>query len=323
VSGPCSPVPLAQLRAELLPLYLPPMRSIGTFYKVRQVLDLLDRQGLVTTADLTPAAVAAWLSRRPALEAPRTTYGLLSYVRLVCNYAAERGWLAVNPFVVRRRWVRKGPTMKAHHHGRAEITRVLELLAAEQEQAEAAARGRLDWSIEGRAAWRAGRLHALAATVAYTGLRKMEALALMTGDIDQAARVLLVVPRRRLKTDASAAPVPIPPPLAPVLAAWLSRCSSAWAFPRSSRDGPWVGGCPGYCPLDCLKAAGRRAGVAGLSFQSLRHSFATHAEFWGLSETAVQRILRHTSVRTQWHYRHADLLNLARLAEGIDYGEAR
>ena len=59
--------------------------------------------------------------------------------------------------------------------------------------------------------------------------------------------------------------------------------------------------------------------MPGVTFQLLRHSWATHAEsLWGLSEPLIQRMLRHTTERTQRHYRHADLDNLRR-GEGISF----
>jgi integrase len=88
-----------------------------------------------------------------------------------------------------------------------------------------------------------------------------------------------------------------------------------------SRSNRWKDGSPGTRPLDQMKGAGKRAGVAGFTFLSLRHSFATHAEgAWGLSPAQIQRCLRHTSLKTQWHYRHADLDNMRASAGGIDFG---
>lgn len=93
-----------------------------------------------------------------------------------------------------------------------------------------------------------------------------------------------------------------------------------WVIPNISRTGPWRGGMDGRRPGDALKDLGRRAGVAGFTFQSLRHSWATHAEFWGFSDTVIQRILRHSNTRTQQRYRHAELNNLRALLGPIDFG---
>jgi len=34
----------------------------------------------------------------------------------------------------------------------------------------------------------------------------------------------------------------------------------------------------------------------------------------------IQRVLRHTSLSTQNHYRHADIDNMRKAVEGIDFG---
>ena len=110
------------------------------------------------------------------------------------------------------------------------------------------------------------------------------------------------------------------PSLADVLARWLPACGSDWLFPNRSRSGPWTGGYPGTKPLDRLKKAGEAVGVDGVTWKSLRHSWATHAESaWGLSEPAIQRVLRHTTPLAQRHYRHADLANLAAMVRSVSF----
>ena len=67
----------------------------------------------------------------------------------------------------------------------------------------------------------AGPAHAPTATIAYTGLRRDEALTLKAEDVSLATGLLAVSDRTRRKTAISAAPVPIPPELAQILATWL------------------------------------------------------------------------------------------------------
>ena len=317
-----SPIPMARFRDEVLTLYTPPLRARNTFIKMRQTLAIaceLTGPG-ATTAELTPALIARFIQSRPPDQSNNSTLSLLSSLRVACAYAQSQGYIKVSPFAFRKQWIKPAPTTKSRHHGREEIGRVLQLLRADVEH-------RTGW-----AGWRARRLYALAATVAYTGLRKNEALHLCVEDVDLAGRMLLIVERkgRSLKTAASAQPVPVPEPLAAVLADWLrdeqrlwmarpdTECP--WVFPNVTRTGPWTGGQPGAKPLDRLKAAGKRAGVEGFTFLSLRHSWATHAESWGLSPAMIQRVLRHTTVRTQWHYRHADMANLRGAVKNIDFG---
>ncbi len=328
------PIPWAEFRAEVLSLYQPPLRARETQRRMTRVLDDVAALGVGSTAELTAGLVARFVAGRPPTEHPNTTHVKVSTLRAACNYAAAQRYMAVSPFAVRRQWVRAVTPKAPEHHSREEIARALALAAADV--------GRKT----GWAQWRARRLHALVAAVAYTGLRKNEALHLRVEDIDLEGRMLLVVARRgrTLKTDAAAQPVPMPAALAEVLRGWLPHLAipadvleaphpkarkgwdpaaidPGWVFPNAYRTGPWVGGSPGRKPLDRLRALGKRAHLAApLTFQSLRHSWATHAEFWGLSDAQIQRVLRHTNTRTQWRYRHADGKNLRDIVAGIGFG---
>jgi integrase len=56
--------------------------------------------------------------------------------------------------------------------------------------------------------------------------------------------------------------------------------------------------------LDQVRDLGVRAGVEGLTIASFRHTFASLAEGWNMSELELQRLLRHSRIRTQRAYRH-------------------
>lgn len=337
------PIPWSEFTAEILPLYDPPLRSKNTRSRVKSILGQLAALGVTSTADLTPALVAKYIASQPASQSRNTTRGYLSYLRSLCNYAAGRRYVFISPFMLRRQWVRPSPPLAKSHHSLEEIARVLCQARKEIEskrQHSQASR----W-----AEWRARRLFTLFGVVSHTGLRKNEALKLRVEDIDLPGRMILVRPRANsgelLKTDASAAPVPIPADLVPIIDAWLPHLAlpspevlasvkrgpfgksvgydppdPGWLFPCSARNAPWTGGSKGHKPGDALKALGVRAGVQGLTFQSLRHSWATHAESaWGLSPAVIQRVLRHTTPRTQLGYRHADLANLRKATERLGF----
>jgi integrase len=304
-------VSFARFRSEVLPLYTPPLRARATQAKVRQVLDELAALGVVrTTADLSPAAIAAWLSRPPRPRRPESWRSLLATLRALCRYAVFRGYLRSDPFAWRTpsAWLASLPDAEAidRHKPLADIRRVLAL--ADQEAASGD--------------WRAGRLRALVYTYAFTGMRRHEALGLRVADIDLAGGVVWIRsnPRRRLKTRKAGAPLAIAGPLAEVLAGWLPRCACEWAFPGSTRRGPWLTGGPGVRAVDQLRALGERAGVPGLSPGNFRHSFGTLAESWGFGELELQRWLRHTNPRTQRSYRQADLDSLRLAAAKIGFG---
>lgn len=278
----------AAFRGEILDLYQPPSRARNTWLKVRQVLDLLEEIGARRPADLTPQLIARFV-QMPG-RSPNTIRGLLGYIRAICNYAVFRGVLDRSPFEFRRQWIRAAEPRPPRHLTADEVGRLLAHLEAD------------------RASWTGGRIHALIATLAYTGLRRNEALYLQTEDVEGGC--IWIRARRRLKTAAAAAPVPMPGVLAEILADWTPRSGCQWLFPNVTRSNAWTGGNPQDRPLGRIAAAGLAVGIKGLTFQTFRHTWATQAEAWGLSELMVQRVLRHSRPTTQRHYRHADLDNL-------------
>lgn len=296
-----------RFRADLLALYAPPLARPATRTKMAQVLAELQALGVRSTRDLTPALIARFISSRPE-RSPATVRGLLSYARAACSYAARMKQVAVNPFEAHRFRVEDPVEEEApKHHAAAAIAAVL--ARADTEAADGG--------------WPAHRIRALAYLIAFTGVRKTEALGLQWAEVDHLGRVVWLRSNkwRRLKTKASGQPVPIAPALGDVLADWHPRAGSELVIPNLGREQPWFHGGPGVKPLDQLAALGRRAGVPGLTFQSLRHSWATHAEsLWGLSGPTIKRILRHTTERTSLHYyRHADLDNLRTAAAAIHF----
>jgi integrase len=291
----------AAFTAELISLYGPGLRSPRTRKKLEHVLAAFAAlPGVKSPADLTPAAVALYCSSLAELN-PNTVNGYLAYLRRACNYAVARGYLRSSPFAAHN--FRRRPRTPADLHlPAAAVGRLLAHLAADV------------------ASWEGHRLYALVATFAFTGIRRDEGLRLQAADVDLAGRVIRLSDRTPLKTEGSAVPVPMPAELAEILAAWLPRAGSIWAFPGVRRKSPWTGGPTGRTPLASAQAAARSVGVEGLTFRGLRQTWATMAESrWGLSELTVQRVLRHATPRTQRIYRKADLDNLTAAVRSIGF----
>ena len=298
-------IPFSRFRSEVATLYDPPLRRAATALKIRQVLAEFADVGVETTADMSPVAIASWLRRHGDRRAA-TNDSLLRSFWSACAYAVSRGYLDRSPREFRRDWIEPDAEEEpVRHHSIVEISAILDLLRVEAESGE----------------WHAVRLRALCSLFAFTGVRKNEGLGLRVADVDLERRILSIVStrRRRLKTPTSAAHIGIAPDLADVLAIWLPLTGCEWLFPGATRVGPWTGGPPGYKPLDQIKAAGLRAGVAGVTIQSFRHSFATHAQLWGLSPLGLKAILRHTKIRTQSHYVHADAANARELVARVNF----
>lgn len=281
------------------------LRPRGTRLKVAQALDVLASTGSVrTTADLTTAAAADFVAAYAPGRRANTVIGLLSYLKALCNLAVEEGWLERAP-AWRRVWPRPSPPCRARDLGRAAVGRLLAHLAARP------------------ATWEARRLHALVSLVAYTGVRRCEALLAGADQLDLGRSLFLVrpAPGGTLKTAASAAAVPLPDAAADVLRDWLPCCRGPWLFPGVRHRGPWAGGAAGSRAIDHLKRSALEVGIPWISWHALRHTFATAClGAWGVPLWAVQRVLRHTSSRTTEGYLHLDGVDLlVPIVRGLSY----
>lgn len=332
-----TPVALATLRDELLPQYGPPMTAKGTKDKLAQVFRELEALGVATTDQLTPETIGRYVLRKsagPPRCAPATVRGLLMNIRTICSYAEGRRYVAISPFRLKKlsRYVRVPPPTGKRHLSAEEIRRLLAVMRGDIE------------TKRGFAQWRARRLYAATAIIAFTGLRKMEALCLWTQDIDLVNRVINLVPRRphladddpnpaRFKTEASAQPIAIPAALVPILEEWLAHRLDhpegfpmpateriPWLFPGTERISAWTQGGPGSRANDRLKAVGKRAGINAITWQMLRRSWATRAEALGIPQALITRQCRHTDAETtkRW-YQQRDLDALKDAVEGFHF----
>jgi integrase len=280
--------------AEVLSLNSPPMRAAATCRQMRQVLkEFAVLPGIKSASDLRPTAIARWIAQHPT-RTPVRTASLLRALSSACKYAVSEGYLRQSPFVFRRinDWVRVAVLAPDHprplrHHSAESIGRLLQ---------------HLDGQVGG--GWKAARLQALVYLLAYTGLRRGEALHLHASDVDLERRVLKIQPRRShaLKTRSSAATLPLADPLLEVLRLWLPRCGGQWLFPGARLAGPWTGGPPGQKPIDQIRKAGEAVGIQGLTFLGFRKTLGTLAKSWGLGQLEVRALLRHSNVETQRWY---------------------
>jgi integrase len=314
--------PWPQFRRELETLYAPAAKA--TRSKLRQVLSILEGLGVATVADIGPELVHRFVASRPPGQSPHTLKSLLSVLRAIASHAEEMGYLAASPFRLRRmkisRLVRVGPPAGKRFYAAAEVRRVLDFLAREIELKE------------GWARWRARRLYALTATVAYCGTRAREAQRSHVADYDLVNRVFSIKPHDgRLKTAASEAPIAIPPALVPILEAWLEHrldhpegmtlpAEVPWMFPGALRKSPWVHAASGHKPVDKLKAVAARAGVPGMTFQALRRSWCTRAEGLGIPQSMITRQARHADESTtRRYYQQRDIDALRAAVDGFTY----
>ncbi len=311
-SQPIEPIPFDRFSGEVLALYQPPHRRASTHIKMRQALaEFAVLPGVGTTADISPALIAAWMAAHADRKAI-TSQSVLRSFRAACTYAKTMGYLRVSPWDWRRDWIAADDDDEERertpkHRSLAEVARMLDLLRREAEGG----------------GWEAVRLYALAGVLAYTGMRRNEVLTLRPSDVSLGEGLILLRSRKqaRLKTKASAGLIGIPAELAGILGPWLARCGEFWLFPNKTDPRTnWTGGSAANRPLGQVKAAALRAGIpAGITLHGLRHSLATSAGRFGMSPLELKGLLRHTSLGTQAHYVGIDADNARDVARRITY----
>jgi len=288
-------IDFADFVTECLSLYKPPMRAKGTYRQMSQTLrEFAELPQVRGPSDLRSATIAAWIGAHPD-RTPVRTASLLRSLSSACRYAVSEDYLDRSPFDFRAvsQWVRGVPL--APERPKPLPYHTADRIAAVLAQADREAAG---------GAWNAGRMQALVWLLAFTGLRKGEALNLRTWDCDLARQVIVVEPRRtfRPKTRSSAAKLPLAEPVVEILGRWVPRTGCEFVFPGIRSGKPWTGGPPGQTVLDRLRQLGQRAGVEGLTLFSLRKTVGTLAKSWGLGPLEVQALLRHSNPKTQEWY---------------------
>ena len=142
----------------------------------------------------------------------------------------------------------------------------------------------------------------LFATLAFTGLRIGEAQGLRHADVRLAERRITVSERlRQLKTAGSVRDVPVPEPLARVLAEHLTR------DPGGPNEPLFLAPFSDYrAARRVFIRACRRASVHDATVHDLRHTFAVHAAQAGVPIPRIQKLLGHATVAMAMRYmKHA------------------
>jgi integrase len=284
------PIPLAKFFDTAQSLYTTGRHANKTLKRVRQVSrELVELLGpAATTADLTTAAMARYVSARGPGANANTTNGLLSSIASLCSYAVEEGWLDREPAWRR---VRLRPS-KMYLNAPPDYEDVAGLLYHLRERR--------------RDSWESGRLCGLGWLIALTGVRLGEACHAHWEDCSTSG--LVIDPRRsRLKTEKSSRTVPVPDALAELLDERRRAADAPWIHPGIRRRGPWTGGSATSRPLGQLKIAARAVGIERMTWHSLRHAFGTAAlARWDVPLWIVSRVMGHADLRTTQRYLHLD-----------------
>ena len=155
----------------------------------------------------------------------------------------------------------------------------------------------------------------------YAGLRKGELSGLKWRDVQEGfvaiCRSVVRGVEGPAKTEGSETTVPIGPRTQEALASW--RRATRFGKPD---DYVFALRTPTPCNLDrvaakVLKPAGRKIGVAPLSWQDLRHTYCTLGRQAGIAPEVMQRLMRHKDIRTTLEiYSHVTENEAASIIEG-------
>jgi integrase len=296
-------IPFDEFFSRFLSLYVSPAKSLATREKMEQVLHTARVLGADTTADLTIELAARYISAREPYVCNNTLRGELGYLRTAANYAFDETWLDRLPRW-RRIWPRASKRMRKTVHPIEDVRKVLDHL--EQN------------SID----WIGHRTYALGSFLAHTGVRLEEAVFGEREDLDLASAVYTVDPRRRLKTEGAARPVPLCPRVITDMRDWTLRASSRRLFPTVRGDKPWATGGELQRPLGRLTAAGIAVGVAEFTPHSLRHTFTTWGRRrWGIDRQTMADVLGHTDPEThERNYLHPEVIaELVAAVKNVSY----
>ncbi|HSV05053.1 MAG TPA: tyrosine-type recombinase/integrase, partial [Candidatus Binatus sp.] len=111
--------------------------------------------------------------------------------------------------------------------------------------------------------------------------------------------------------------VPINTELLAALRALPSRGRSEWVFPNAADTGPLDGRADDRL---VFRPALKRAGIRGLRWKDLRHTFATRLRMNGADTGTIRDLLAHTSDRMTMRYAHASADHLHAAVERISRG---
>jgi integrase len=141
--------------------------------------------------------------------------------------------------------------------------------------------------------------------LALTGCRRNEVARLRWAEVNLEAGVL-----RLAETKTGARLVPLAAEARALLAGMPRVEGSPWVFPAARGEGP-IAGLPKFFAGLC-----RRAGLAGVTLHTLRHSLASTAVASGASLYLVGKALGHASAATTQRYAHVALDPVAQVVAG-------
>jgi integrase len=259
------------------------------------------------TSSIDGDSIVRWMERYGAGRKTGTTIGYLGVLRAAINYGMRQHWVDRSK---EPDWKGLRPRHRRRVGPHLPFAEAQKLLLYHRQKGL-------------RGTWLDRRTYVATAIGLFTGLRRNELLCLEWANVDLELGIISVEGHQDddLKTEASVAPVPIPPELLPDLIAWRAENPGRYVLRGVRGDRPWRGGRCGHRPIDTLRAAGRECGVKVNDWQTLRRTWATLGEtLFGLTDPQIERVLRHTSPLTsKRHYRAADVAALREIGKQVTF----
>lgn len=220
--------------------------------------------------ELTPGDVEGWKAQRLKQVAPATVNRSLAFLKTTFSRAIRDGLCEKNPLAGRRvKMLREN-----NHRDR--------ILSREEEALIEPHLARQDW---------------LAVVVdLQTGLRQAEQLGLRRTDVD------LTRAHIRLKDSkgGGAVTIRLNPVALEAFRELLTLHQSRWVFPDSTGESPLTGS----ALFHRFTRACHRAGVEGVIWHTLRHTFISRLVMLGVPLRVVQEAARHKSLNMTLRYSH-------------------
>jgi integrase len=135
-----------------------------------------------------------------------------------------------------------------------------------------------------------------------TGLRSGDIYRLTWREVDLEQRRLNVIPRKTAKP----LELPLNNDALSVLAARQGRQRGPYVFPNPDTGGPFLNLKTG------LNGALRRAGLSGITWHTLRHTFASRLTLSGADLVTIKDLMGHAEIKTTLRYAHSNAQAKAR-----------
>jgi integrase len=238
---------------EMLVYYNDNKFNMSTINSAKRTVNILISIGINETAYLNDDAIRRFEAALPASVTSRRRWGFFMKFQAICNWCVKQDYLKSCPDFPPIPQPREFPRVRNEEPLTPEDVKAI-----------------WDYLQVRACSWEGNRVFALFAVVVLAGIRKDEALRLVTADVDLVGGVLWIHKRAARPRTSLPARVRMSGDLKMVLAGWLRQIHCEWVFPGKRQVGVWQGS-DGLDTNAEIKAAARALGITKeVTFSSLR-----------------------------------------------------